>query len=74
MTLIRAARVAIAAILLGGTALGAAQAQPPFIPSGPRGVVAEPCPPPLSPPPEIAQAMRNPEAPPPPAVALINTG
>jgi len=50
-----------------GLAASSASAQFPF-PPGPRGIVVNPCPPPLVPPPELAMAMRNPQQPPPPAV------
>ena len=58
-------------ILLGSFAMltsNIAQAQFPLVP-GPRGIVAAPCPPPLSPPAELASAIRNPQQPPPPGVA-----
>lgn len=70
MTLARTLRVALAAAALSAIALGSALAQP-MIPPGPRGVVDNPCPPPLQPPPELAQAIHNPAAPPPPAVAAF---
>lgn len=70
MTLARSTRAALAIAVLCAITFASAQAQP-FIPPGPRGVVDNPCPPPLSPPPELAQAMRDPTAPPPPAVAAF---
>ena len=71
MTATRTARIALAVLAFTSLAAGRATAQPPLIPDGPRGVVDSPCPPPLSPPPELAQAIRDPSAPPPPAVAAF---
>ena len=71
MSMTRTARLAIVTVLFTSLAVGRATAQPPLIADGPRGVVDSPCPPPLSPPPELAQAIRDPSAAPPPAVAAF---
>jgi lysophospholipase L1-like esterase len=71
MTPARTLPAALAVAALFAIACAAAQAQPPMIPPGPRGVVDNPCPPPLQPPPELAQAIQHPDAPPPPAVAAF---
>lgn len=65
-------RAFAATSLIFAITAGAAQAQPPGPPPGPRGIVAEPCPGPLARPPELAQVIANPNMPPPPSVVAFN--